>query len=260
MKCKICNNKSAVFDHSEVLHKHRVAFFLCAECGFMQTEDPYWLEESYSRTITRSDIGMISRNMSMAEASKKLILTCFNPAGKFLDYGGGYGIFVRLMRDAGFDYYRHDPLCENLFSVGFEARPDETYDMLTSWEVFEHMVDPLSEIEQMLSFSANIFFSTHLLPSHPDPLGKWWYYGLEHGQHVSFFSLDSLRIIARKFGLIVHYSNGFLHWMGRKPVSPLLVKITFSPQFSWIRKILSKKAPRSLLQKDFTSVVGIDME
>ncbi len=38
----------------------------------------------------------------------------------FLDYAGGYGVFTRLMRDIGFDFYWHDPYTQNLFANGFE--------------------------------------------------------------------------------------------------------------------------------------------
>jgi hypothetical protein len=44
----------------------------------------------------------------------------FDANNRFIDYGGGYGLFVRLMRDAGFDYYWFDKFCDNVLSKGFE--------------------------------------------------------------------------------------------------------------------------------------------
>ncbi len=257
MKCKICQSQSNLFGTTEVLQKHPVHFYRCENCGLIQTENPYWLEEAYSNVITKSDIGLIGRNLEMARITKELILTCLKSKGRFIDYGGGYGMFVRLMRDAGFDFYRYDPLCENLFSVGFDATAGSTYDLLTAWEVFEHLVDPLAEFENMLSYSQNIVFSTQLLPVNPKPLGEWWYYGPEHGQHVTFYTKEALQIIARKFGLILIHSNSFMHWFGKTAFSPVLIKITFSPKYAWLRRIISKPPPSSLLQTDFEMLTGL---
>ena len=53
----------------------------------------------------------------------------------------------------------------------------------------------------MLKISKNILFTTTLLPSPVPKPGTWWYYGLEHGQHVSFYSLETLQSIAKHFNL-----------------------------------------------------------
>jgi hypothetical protein len=50
---------------------------------------------------------------------------------------GGYGMFVRLMRDGGFDFHREDPLCDNLFAQGFDRQDDGTFELVTAFEVFE---------------------------------------------------------------------------------------------------------------------------
>lgn len=260
MKCEVCENKTEVFGNAKVLGRHKVTYYQYPACGFIQTEHPYWLEEAYSKTITTSDIGLISRNLAMADITKNVILLFHNPRGRYIDYGGGYGLFVRIMRDGGYDFHRHDPLCENLFAVGFEASSEVNYDMLTAWEVFEHLVEPCVEIEKMLSFSQEMLFSTGLLPAEPKPLGEWWYYGLEHGQHVSFYTRSSLEIIARKFGLQLVYSNGICHWLRKEPVSPLLAKAVFSLKHSWLRMLFPRRAPSSLLQKDFENLTGISMK
>lgn len=256
MNCKICKSASALFGEAIVLNKHLVRYLRCESCGFMQTEKPYWLDEAYSEAITKSDIGLIGRNLQMAATTRKLILTCFEPTGKFIDYGGGYGIFTRLMRDQGFDFYRHDPLCKNLFADGFDASMNVNYALLTAWEVFEHLENPLAEIEKMLSYSHNLFFSTILLQTTPEPLEQWWYYGLEHGQHIAFYSRKSLQVIAQKFGLKIHFSNGSLHFIGDPDLNPMLIKLAFTDRLKRLQKMIQKPAPPSLLASDFQSLTG----
>ncbi|CAG0956526.1 hypothetical protein ANAEL_00374 [Anaerolineales bacterium] len=256
MKCRICSLSTTLFDEAVVLKKYRVKYYWCENCGFMQTEKPYWLDEAYSRAITKSDIGLIGRNLQMVTPTRKLILTCLEPTDKFVDYGGGYGIFTRLMRDQGFDYYRHDPLCENLFAGGFEASSNIRYTLLTAWEVFEHLENPLDEIEEMLSYSHNLFFSTVLLSTSLEPLDQWWYYGLEHGQHIAFYSHKTLQIIAQKFRLKTHFSDGRLHFIGDPAVPPFLIKLAFSERLSWLQKRMQRTAPPSLLASDFQALTG----
>ena len=260
MKCRICGSDSALFGEARVLDRHPAQYYRCETCGFMQVGDPYWLPEAYSDAITRSDIGLLGRNIQMSAYSRRLLRTCLDPNGKFIDYGGGYGVFVRLMRDSGFDFYRYDPLCTNMFAEGFDAGQGQTYALLTAWEVFEHLQDPLQEIEKMASFSRNLLFSTVLLPQPPRPLDDWWYYGLEHGQHISFYTEEALRRIAGRFGLRLHYSSGMIHFMGDAALNPLLVRVALDDRFRWLRRLLAKPAPPSLLESDFHSVTGKHIE
>ena len=141
--CKICNGTSSFAFSKQVLGRYQVSYFQCNSCGFIQTETPYWLNEAYSSAIADTDIGYITRNLVNRNIVSSLINTAFNSKGRFLDYGGGYGLFVRLMRDAGYDFYRQDKFCNNLFAQQFDIKSFNTinlsFDLLTAFEVFEHL-------------------------------------------------------------------------------------------------------------------------
>jgi hypothetical protein len=170
-------------------------------------------------------------------------------------------VATECLRDTGYDFYRYDPMCENLFAMGFDASPSEAaYDLLTAWEVFEHLVDPLAEIEKMFSFGQEILFSTQLLPAVPKSLGEWWYYGLEHGQHVSFYTRSALQVIARKFDVQLVYSKGTLHWFRKRSISHGLTRIVLASKYSWLRSLMPRRAPTSLLPNDFEQITGIPLE
>jgi 2-polyprenyl-3-methyl-5-hydroxy-6-metoxy-1,4-benzoquinol methylase len=140
MNCKICASSSTFFANAKLLNKYDVDYFKCTDCGFVQTEDPYWLAEAYSEAIAGSDIGLVTRNMNLSACAQLLIEQYFNSDGKFLDYGGGYGLFVRLMRDAGFNFYWSDKFCKNLFAQGFEDNGKSEYELVTAFELLEHLV------------------------------------------------------------------------------------------------------------------------
>src|SRR5688572_4643623 len=102
MFCKICENKCEEVFIEKVLNKYQVKYFQCTDCKFIQTEEPYWLPEAYQNAIAKLDIGLIWRNLNFSKTVENIIKENFNVHGRFLDYGGGYGMFVRMMRDKGF--------------------------------------------------------------------------------------------------------------------------------------------------------------
>ncbi len=204
MKCKICNKTSEKIFNTVILSKHKVSYFYCFNCGFLQTEEPYWLDEAYKESISVTDTGILSRNISLSKISSVIIFKFFNSNSKFLDYAGGYGTFTRLMRDIGFNFYWNDPFTKNLFARGFEYEKklaNEPIELLTSFESFEHFVDPVKEIGKMLSISKNILFSTIPLPEPVPKPEEWWYYGLENGQHISFYSLKTFNYLSQIYSM-----------------------------------------------------------
>ena len=59
VSCKICGMSSLFFERAQVLRKYRVQYFRCQHCGFIQTEEPYWLEEAYTTAIAMQDVGIM---------------------------------------------------------------------------------------------------------------------------------------------------------------------------------------------------------
>ena len=60
--------------------------------------------EAYEAAIGITDTGILKRNHLFARRSSAVIASFYNSNKKFLDFAGGYGIFVRMMRDFGFDF------------------------------------------------------------------------------------------------------------------------------------------------------------
>ena len=221
MKCRICQSVVRKEFSSIILNKYNISYYSCSKCNFLQTENPYWLEEAYQTPINVSDTGYMRRNILFSKKLTILLPMLFNMHGKFLDYAGGYGVLVRLMRDIGFDFYWDDKYSKNLFSTGFEWEEvkGENIEAITSFESFEHFDDPMVEIEHMISISKNIIFTTELMPGYVPAPDQWWYYAPEHGQHISFYSRSTLEIIAANFGLF-YYSVGPFHLFSEKRKIP----------------------------------------
>jgi len=259
MLCKLCNQVSERIFERRLLKKYDVAYWQCRNCEFMQTEEPYWLEEAYSSAISDLDLGPVNRAVTGSKMVEGVILAGFDPNAKFVDWGGGYGVFTRLMRDLGYDFYWRDRYCQNLFAKQFVADAGSKYELVTAFEVFEHLVDPMSEIESMLDLASNVFFTTLIPPSRLTNTTEWWYLALEHGQHVSIYSIKSLRFIAEKFGLHLSTDGTMTHLLSRKPFSSVVFKIIAQHHkaASLVRRIQRRKLRnQSLLMQDFRDVTG----
>ena len=225
MTCRICENDVRRLFEARCLRKHTIQYFYCDNCGFLQTEKPFWLEEAYREPINETDTGILSRNLYLFNVTSTLITFLFDKKGVFLDYAGGHGILTRLMRDSGFNFYWYDPYTNNMFSRGFEFNENVgKVDLVTCYEAFEHFVQPIAEIDRLLSISSNLLFTTEFLPS-PVPLpAEWWYYGLEHGQHISFYSLKTVSYIAKRYGMNLYTDNKFVHLLTKKKINAYAFK------------------------------------
>jgi hypothetical protein len=225
----------------------------------MQTEEPYWLTESYASAINKIDLGPVNRALTGSKIVEGAILGMFDKNAKFIDYGAGYGLLVRIMRDRGFDFYWHDRYCANIFAEHFVANLESKFELLTAFEVFEHLVDPLSEIESMLAYSNSLLFSTHLVPKEVRVACDWWYFGPEHGQHVAFYTVDALQAVAKVFNLFLSTDGVATHLLSQKPVSNRLFQffVRDTRQSRLARWLLRKQMrKKSLLFDDFYAVSG----
>lgn len=246
MICKICNSKTKQVFTAKILNKYDVKYFKCDSCGYLFTEEPFWLEEAYSRPINLSDTGLLDRNIYFSKILSVILFFFFDKNKSYLDYAGGYGVFTRLMRDIGFDFNWHDPYTKNLFANGFEKEKlaHSKFEVLTTFEVFEHLVNPKEELEKMLQFSDTVIFSTELLQSQIPVPKDWWYYGFNHGQHISFYTEKTLYTLASQQDMNFYNINGIHIITKRKLNSRLLVltkKLTNFGLYLIVKKLLKSK-------------------
>lgn len=222
MKSKITGGKTEELFTTQVLGKHSVTYHRCIQTGFVQTDEPHWLAEAYSDAITDLDIGLLARNYENVRLATRVLEKVAPNAKRFLDFGGGYGIFTRLMRDAGFAFETYDTHCPCLFSPNNQvtelAKPGSTrYEVMTAWEVLEHLTDPLNQIAEMVDHADLVLCSTLLVPSPtPKSADDWWYFTPETGQHVAFYTKEALEYLASRSGVQLYTDNLSTHLFSRR--------------------------------------------
>jgi hypothetical protein len=247
--CLICHARSEPFTRATILGKYEVQYFRCGECHFIQTETPYWLDEAYADAIVSSDVGLVSRNQHYAQIVDRVLRFALPTSIRCIDYGGGYGMFTRMMRDRGHHFFHFDPHCRNLFADGFTARRDEnSFDFLTAFEVFEHLADPHAELQRLDQMAENWFVSTEVVPDPPPKPDQWWYYVLDGGQHISLWSRRALEIVAKRYNRnLISYRGMHLFCVGS--LNPHWVRLLMRNRGSRLLDTFRRR--RSLLQDDF---------
>lgn len=232
MKCPICSSTMNHVFMAKILGKYDVSYYQCNGCGLLQTEEPYWVDEAYSDAIALADTGIIQRNLSIAAKLSVLLYYAFDPRESFLDVAGGYGILTRLMRDIGFDYYWDDKYCDNQLARGFETSSTRNvFNVLTAFEVFEHIHDPLSFINEIMKkYNANTMIFTTELYEGKFPEKDWWYYAFNSGQHISFYQSRTLKRISEQLDLRFYSFNG-IHIITNTTIKHV-----------WLLKLLTKRS------------------
>ena len=267
MHCKICNNPSEKIFEKTILQKYLTGYYKCVSCAFVQTDDPIWLSEAYESAITSLDIGLLSRNLYLQYEISNILDNVFPDAKIMLDYAGGYGVLVRIMRDAGYNFYREDLYCENIFARHFDIADSKTtkFDIVTAFEVLEHFSNPLLQIENVFKFADVAIFSTVLTPKTNLEIENWWYISQETGQHIAFYTTAAMNFIAKKFNRKYYCKNGNLHIFinnelkdekTHKAMQNLLKKRYF---FGLLKKRITKKNVKkeSLLQQDYQLIKNL---
>ncbi|NOT77558.1 MAG: class I SAM-dependent methyltransferase [Bacteriovoracaceae bacterium] len=209
VKCRVCGENTNFLWDNKLLGKYVVKYYQCPKCQYVMTEEPYWIEEAYSKSINLSDTGYLVRNLLLSNFVSILLFLTYSKASSFLDFAGGYGVFVRLMRDKGFNFYWIDKYTTNLFAVNFEWKEGKHVEAITAFEVFEHLVTPKEEIAELFKSAKTLIISTDLYQDKA-PGKNWEYLGFDHGQHIGFYNKKTLAYVASQHNMRV-YSYGGIH-------------------------------------------------
>jgi len=223
MKCKVCNYQVQLLSKKKILSKYLISYYKCSRCGLIQTEKPYWLKEVYGSAIIESDTGIISRNVVLSKITAIVCLLFSGNKSRVLDYGGGYGILTRMLRDIGVDCYWTDKYADNFFARGFEDKGKTKYETVTAFELFEHLENPVLEIGEIFRRykPKMLLFSTMLHDGNPPK--DWWYFVPEGGQHITLYTKKSLNILASKLGMKLSTNGRNVHLFSKKQISGLFM-------------------------------------
>lgn len=192
---------------------------------FQSTDHLHWGYENYFshedevRGMARYRLGLVKKYIS---------------AGKFLDDGCATGWFLDEARNHGFDIQGVEisrqaaewgisklKLPIHIGTLGEAAFEAESFDAAALWNVFEHLVDPFSELDEVSRVlkPGGFFFVT--VPDQGSLLarlmGKRWFGYSKVVEHLYFFNRATLSLALDKAGFDVT----------RIQLSPYMVDLDF---------------------------------
>ena len=214
--CRLCESNNLNFLFEGKIFAKSIKYFQCKKCSYVQTESPYWLDKSYSKPINVTDTGILQRNLKNHKVIIAALVLLNKRKGNVLDNAGGNGLLVRLLRDSGVNAFWSDLYCENIFANGFEHK-NAHIDLVTAFDAFEHFEFPMIKFSEMFKNSDNLLITTNLIPKKIPKPNEWWYYGLEHGQHIGFFNKKSLEYVSKKFNKFLITDGKSTHLFTSKP-------------------------------------------
>jgi hypothetical protein len=226
--CPICSSSARFLFKVSIQGENNSDLFSCTACEFAFYPDQNWISKSFSDELNSLDVGATDRTIIAADYLSVLLKSLKLKNGRFLDYGGGYGLLCRIMRDRGFDFENYDPHTRQIFPTSGKAvsKPlEQKYDAVTLIEVALHFEDPVEEFKRLLELSDLVFFTAVLTDNKLD--SDWWYLSPETGQHISLFSRKTLEEIANELGVYVTTEGKFFHIFHRdklKLVTRMLAK------------------------------------
>jgi SAM-dependent methyltransferase len=232
--CKCCNSKAHLFDvvdfnkncelprNPDVLPLSGVPiyYYRCESCAFIFTVyfDSFTPEDFY-KYIYNDQYILVDPDFkqSRPEGNARFIADLFGDFKniRILDYGGGNGTLEKLLKQSGFsDVTTYDP-----FSSIHAGKPQSQFDLIFSFEVFEHTTDPKKTVKEVLGLlqpGGMLMFSTMMQPENINEIkASWWYIGPRNG-HVSIYSEQSLQHLANHAGCQMGHFNQGLHLFCRE--------------------------------------------
>ena len=216
--CPVCDSTMYQTHVFTLMGSVDVSWFLCDTCELWASEEPYWLEQAYSESMSSLDTGAAERTLLNRRVLAAVIVRLLGREGPFVDWAGGPGLLTRFMRDLGLDFHWQDSYTQNSYALGFEwEMSDRPATAVTAIEVFEHLPDPRAFVDEVLrATGADTLIFTQELHHGPDV--DWWYRTPATGQHIAFYSPKTLDVLAGQFDL--RYLNaGKYHMLTRRPIT-----------------------------------------
>ncbi|WP_375248549.1 class I SAM-dependent methyltransferase [Sphingomonas sp.] len=256
IRCRLCGGSTAPRFTLDLIHRHRVQFHECADCGSLQADTPHWLDEAYSNSnLARLDTGAVQRNLTNLAAV--YAWTKVTAARTVVDIGGGDGLLCRLLRDYGIDARIEDRYATNSYAQGFDGGERQVPIVYTAFELLEHFADPARDLHALFDARPDsLVVSTALYHGQG---ADWWYLTPDSGQHVFFYTPKAMEMIGKRFGYAVAFMGNYTVFMRDARLSSFkmaLARMAMGSIGSRLLRSALMLLPARGAVKDFHSIAG----
>lgn len=184
-----------------------IYYFLCQQCGFCFAPEMHrWKSEEFAKKVYNDEYVMVDPDWieTRPRGNAQHLAKIFGAASaeiRHLDYGGGLGLLSDLLQGEGWQSTSYDPYVD----VDIGIHDFGKFDLITSFEVFEHVPDAtrlIGDLASLLDDDGMIYFSTLLSDGQivPGQRLAWWYAAPRNG-HISLYTQKSLAVLGAREGL-----------------------------------------------------------
>jgi 2-polyprenyl-3-methyl-5-hydroxy-6-metoxy-1,4-benzoquinol methylase len=158
-ECTVCNlcESPATFDQASEVHRVRsnvrrfqeenFTVWRCRNCQSLHSKESVDLDRYYRHyPIHSHQIDPVTRN-AYRNRLRSITACGVSRGAKILDYGCGHGVFVKFLRESGYDaegYDAYDPVYADTKAL------DLRYDVVTAYDVVEHAPEPRDLFRQLV--------------------------------------------------------------------------------------------------------------
>lgn len=215
--CPVCGDEGKAFDvvdFSKSCEEARgkflvpsgipVYYYLCKGCQFCFA--PWiagWTALEFEERIYNRDYILVDPDYLDARprGNAQSLITTFGDHGRrirHLDYGGGAGLLSRLLNEAGWKSTCYDPFTNRDVDTASLGQ----FDLITAYEVFEHIPDVdglINRLSSLLAPDGIVVFSTMVSDGRivSGQRLTWWYAAPRNG-HISLYTRKSLTLLGAK--------------------------------------------------------------
>ena len=208
-----------------------VHYCSCNGCGHIWTsclDD--WSDSDFQQHIYNADYVLAdppftydrpARNAEMIDGAIGPLGSGFRQGMTILDWGGGNGLMARMLAGRGYQgIISYDP-----FYGDSPLAPDRTFDLVTCFEVVEHVPDQrtlFAELAGRVAPDGCLLLSTLVQPADIDALRLGWWYARPRNGHIRLHSRESLELCLSREGLRLKSLSDEMHVAFRNEESPLV--------------------------------------
>ena len=246
--CRLCDGNTVFRFTRDATDGSRVEYRECSSCGSLQTQYPEWVIHGGCDPTLDLDTSRLERVLFHRSVIAALFKICglSTQTDKLLDWGGGYGLLVRALRDVGIDAYHYDAFQQNVFAVPFDFDEYAFYKIVCAFEVWEHLIQPKKDLQKLFFLCPDILLvsTSRYYGQGPD----WPYLGPPKSGHIFFYGDRAFSWIANRFDYkrslfsahMAVFHKGQLSeagtWMLKRLISaPRALEILFALKRKWSR-------------------------
>ncbi len=248
------------------------AVYVCLACGHQQvppSQIPECLETLYADVVDETYLRNLAAREKTFRRSLRRIDEWFPDKGSMLDVGAFCGLFVREAIDHGWtaegvepsrwaaDYARRQ-MGVRVFDgylAANRARLQPTYDAVVSWDVLEHVRDPLAFVKECGGFlqpgGMFCFSSLDVDTWFPRLLGRRWPWLME--MHLHYFDRHGIRHLLDLAGFDLVAAETYPHYASLPYIFERGIG-AIAPALAPAARSIAKLVPRWTLAVSFGDV------